>query len=73
MWPEGQLWKPGPPCPATAAAEPPGWQFRGWGPDSNQGWLQDGAGHGADEAAGQGDVAAVFSEGEVGDFGHPFF
>ena len=28
MWPEGQVWKPGPAYPATAAALPPAWWFR---------------------------------------------
>ena len=28
MWPEGQVWKPGPPYPATAAALPPAPWFR---------------------------------------------
>ena len=39
----------------------------------SRGGLEDGSGHGADESAGQGDVATVFGEREVGDFGHPFF
>ena len=28
MWPGGQVWKPGPPSPATVAALPPAWWFR---------------------------------------------
>ena len=28
MRPEGQVWKPGPPYPATMAAWPPAWLFR---------------------------------------------